>query len=77
MSKIDYNYYSMYLLNELKRNDDERQHDADFINGRADAAAAAAEDARLSGSTADQAQEIAMSVLLEGIDTKSTEQHEE
>ena len=62
MSK-DLNYYALYLRNYLTEEEDPRVNDTEFINGRADSAAAEYETRRLEGMTVDQAQECAMKVL--------------
>lgn len=67
MSKIDFSKFSLALLQELKKRNDERQHDAEFINGRGDVAAAEFEAARREGCTGDQAMERAHAVLMEGL----------
>lgn len=66
MARIEFSAFAMELKKFLVDNNDERQHDVEFINGRSDAAAAAFEDARHQGHTVDQAMEIAHSVLMEG-----------
>lgn len=66
MGKIDFSAFAMELKKFLADHNDERQHDAEFINGRSDAAAAALEDARRRGLTVDQAMEEAHGVLMEG-----------
>ena len=62
---IEASYYGLYLLKYLRDTEDPRQHDHDFINGRADNAAGTFESARRSGATVDQAQEVAMRVLMD------------
>ena len=69
--KIDFNYYAMYLLRELRAAGDERQHDAGFINDRADEAATRFEEACLEGRNESQAHELAMAVLLDGMSPKT------
>ena len=59
-------YYGLYLLKYLKDTEDLRQHNHDFINSRADDAAGAFEGERRSGAIVDQAQEVAMRVLIDG-----------
>ena len=66
--RIEGSYYGMYLLNHLQDIGDERQHDVEFIDQRADDAAAAFEQARRNGATVFAAQESAMKVLMEGFD---------
>lgn len=58
------NYYALYLRRYLTEEEDPRATDTEFINGRADAAAAEFETRRLDGMTVNQAQECAMKVLL-------------
>lgn len=54
------NYYYLYLRNYLTEEEDPCANDTEFINGRADAAAAEFERRRLEGMTVDQAQESAI-----------------
>lgn len=61
----DLNYYALYLRNYLTEEEDHRVNDKEFIDGRADAAAAHFEECRLQGMSVDQAQECAMKVLLQ------------
>lgn len=63
----DLNYYALYLRNYLIEEEDPRANDKEFINGRADAAAAEYEIRRLEGMSVDQAQESAMKVLLDNL----------
>ena len=65
---IEASYYGLYLLKYLKDTEDPRQHDHDFINSRADDAARAFECERRAGATVDQAQEVAMKVLMDELD---------
>ncbi len=65
---IEASYYGLYLLKYLKDMDDPRQHDHDFINSRADDAAGVFEGERRAGATVDQAQELAMKILMDGFD---------
>jgi len=65
---IEASYYGLYLLKYLKDTEDPRQHDLDFINSRADDAAGAFEGERRAGATVDQAQEVAMKILMGGFD---------
>jgi len=65
---IEASYYGLYLLKYLKDTEDSRQHDHDFINSRADDAAGAFEAERRAGATVDQAQEVAMKILMDGVD---------
>lgn len=66
---IEASYYGLYLLKYLKDTEDPRQHDHDFINSRADDAAGAFEGERRAGATLDQAQEVAMKILMDGVDS--------
>ena len=61
-------FYCLYLMYHLREQGDERATDEDFINSRADAAEIEWEERRRDGLTVDQAQEMAMAVLLEGLD---------
>ena len=63
----DLNYYALYLRNYLTEEEYPRANDTEFINGRADAAAAEFETRRLDGMTVNQAQECAMKVLTHGL----------
>lgn len=63
----DLNYYALYLRNYLTEEEDPRANDTEFVNGRADAAAAEFETRRLDGMTVNQAQECAMKVLTHGL----------
>ena len=65
---IEASYYGLYLMKYLKDTEDPRQHDHDFINSRADDAAGAFECERRAGATVDQAQEVAMKVLMDELD---------
>ena len=49
MARTEFSGFAMELKKFLVDNNDERQHDVEFINGRSDAAAAAFEDARHQG----------------------------
>ena len=64
----DFSYYRLYLLYHLREQGDERATDEDFINTRAESAEKEWEERRRDGLTVDQAQEMAMAVLLEGLD---------
>ena len=66
--KSELSYYRLYLLRFLKEQEDERANDDEFIDARADAAEKEYEERRRDGLTVDQAQELAMGVLLEGFD---------
>lgn len=65
---IEASYYGLYLLKYLKDTEDPQQHNHDFINSRADDAAGAFESKRRAGATVDQAQEVAMKILMDGFD---------
>ena len=64
---IEASYYGLYLLWYLRDMEDSRQHDHGFINSRADDAAGAFEGERRAGATVDQAQEVAMKILMDGL----------
>ncbi len=66
--KSELSYYRLYLMRFLKEQEDERANDDEFIDTRADAAEIEYEERRRDGLTVDQAQELAMAVLLEGFD---------
>ena len=66
--KSELSYYRLYLLHFLKEQEDERVNDDEFIDSRADVAEIEYEERRRDGMTVDQAQELAMAVLLEGLD---------
>ena len=68
MSKVDFNYYALYLKKYLVDNDDPRANDAEFINDRADLAGQEYETNRLSGLEVFQAEELAMEVLMAGLE---------
>ena len=61
-------YYMMYLRGILIDLGDERANDSDFLEGRADMAAAECETARKEGDSFFVAQERAMHVLLKGLE---------
>ena len=65
---IDFTYYALYLKKYLTDAEDTRKDDDDFINARSDMAAGVLESERRSGSFAEQAQESAMAVLMDGIE---------
>lgn len=67
MSK-DLNYYALYLKKYLRDEEDPRANDEAFISEKAESAAAHFEECRLQGMSVDQAQESAMSILMEGLD---------
>ena len=58
--------FGVYLRKYLTEEDDPRANDKEFVNGRADAAAAEYETRRLEGLSVEQAQESAMKVLTRG-----------
>lgn len=64
--KRELSYYRLYLLRYLREQEDERATDEEFIDARSDAAEKEYEERRRDGLTVDQAQELAMAVLLEG-----------
>ena len=66
--KSELSYSRLYLLRFLKEQEDKRANDDEFIDARADAAEIEYEERRRDGLTVDQAQELAMAVLLEGFD---------
>jgi len=70
-NKIDFSLWSMELLDHLKSINDERQHDAEFINARVDFAAAAFEEARHDGKDPGLAMEVAHAALMEGFQQDS------
>lgn len=63
----EFSYYGLYLLKYLKENHPDRASDTDFIEERADHAAAVYEQSRLEGATPEGAQELAMAALLQGL----------
>ena len=65
---MDANYYSSYLLAYLTDAGDVRQDDEDFISARADAASEEYEVQRRAGAPPACAQELAMTVLMEGLE---------
>jgi hypothetical protein len=68
MAKVYFNYYALYLKKYLVDNDDPRANDAEFINDRADLAGQEYETNRLSGLEVFQAEELAMEVLMAGLE---------
>ena len=68
MAKVDFNYYALYLKKYLVDNDDPRKDDAEFINDRADLAGQEFETNRLNGLEVFQAEELAMDVLMSGLE---------
>lgn len=60
-------YYGLYLLSYINENHPNLLSDTDFIENRADFAAATYEQARLEEYTPEGAQELAMSTLMEGL----------
>ena len=67
-TNMDANYYSNYLRTYLTDAGDMRKDDEDFISARADAASEEYEVQRRAGAPPACAQELAMSVLMEGLD---------
>ena len=65
---MDANYYSNYLRGYLTDAGDVRKDDEDFISARADAASEEYEVQCRGGAPPACAQELAMSVLMEGLD---------
>ena len=65
---IQPNYYTTYLKAYLTAAGDPRKDDEDFISARADAASEEYEVQRRAGAPPACAQELAMSVLMEGLD---------
>lgn len=68
MSKVEFLYTRLYLKKYLVDNNDPRKDDANFINSRGEEAEKTYEKAFLSGLTPNQAKEVAMKVLMEGLD---------
>lgn len=68
MAKVDFNYYALYLKKYLVDNDDPRANDTEFINDRADLAGQEYENNRLCGLEVFQAEELAMEVLMSGLE---------
>lgn len=60
-------YYELYLTSLLRRENDTRSKDQEFIENRSEKASQTFADARLDGLSVDQAQELAMSVLTEDL----------
>lgn len=65
---MDANYYSNYLREYLTDAGDVRKDDEDFISARADAASEEYEVQRRAGAPPPCAQEMAMAVLMEGLE---------
>ncbi len=61
-------YYRLYLKKYLMETKDPRKDVEDFINSRADLAEMEWEERRRDGLTVDQAQECAITVLMDGIE---------
>ena len=61
-------YYRLYLKKYLTETNDPRKDVEDFINSRADFAEMEWEERRRDGLTVDQAQECAITVLMDGIE---------
>ena len=64
---IETSYYGLNLLRYLRDTEDPRRHDHDFINSRADDAAGTFEAERRAGATVNQAQEVSMKILMDGL----------
>jgi hypothetical protein len=62
------NYYSSYLRGVLRQQRNEKLFDQQFINERAEKASEEFENQRRSGVSVISAQELAMKVLLDGLD---------
>jgi hypothetical protein len=67
MSK-ELSYYRLYLKKYLVDTDDPRKDVDDFIEARAELAEKEFEESRRDGLTVDQAQERAITVLMEGVE---------
>lgn len=65
---MDANYYTSYLRAYLTDAGDTRKDDEDFISARADAASEEYEVQRRAGVPPACAQELAMTVLMEGLE---------
>ena len=61
------NYYSSYLRGVLRQQRNEKLFDQQFINERAEQASEEFENQRRAGVSVISAQELAMKVLLEGL----------
>lgn len=68
LTNMDANYYSNYLREYLTDAGDVRQDDEDFVSARADAASEEYEVQRRAGAPPPCAQELAMAVLMEGLE---------
>ena len=67
MPTKDISYFALYLKRYLTEEDDPRKDDDAFIDARAELAAATMEETRLrEGLTVNQAEERAITVLMEG-----------
>lgn len=65
---MEINYYTSYLKAYLVDVNDPLKDDDDFIEDRADYASEAFEQQRLAGASTTCAQELAMSILMEGFE---------
>ena len=65
-------YYRRYLQHILQEWGMEKKYSVDLLDERADAAEEEYENARRNGLTVDQAQELAMAVLVDGIGDEHT-----
>lgn len=68
---MDANYYTTYLKAYLSDAGDARKDDDDLISSKADAASEEYEVQRRAGAPPPCAQEMAMAVLMEGLDYRS------
>ncbi len=66
-SSNELSYYGLYLLSYINENHPNLLSDTDFIENRADLAAATYEQARLEEYTPEGAQELAMITLMKGL----------
>ena len=66
-SSKELSYYGLYLLSYISENHPNLLSDTDFIESRADLAAATYEQARLEEYTPEGSQELAMATLLQGL----------
>ena len=64
----DISYYDLYLRHYLRESGNPLCHGPEFITARANLASAEYERQRLAGASFHQAQEVAMSVLTDGLD---------
>lgn len=64
---IQLSYYELYLTKYLRDFHPEKAFDTTFIKQRSDSAAITFEESRLQGHTVDQAQELAIKELMQGL----------